>query len=84
MLPKIACIISVLPAPISPDTPKTSPARTSKDTFSNAPGQFKFLTSNAKSPIFASLNGYLSPISLPIINLTMSFISISAILLVSI
>ena len=56
----------------------------SKETFSNTPGQVRFFTSRTRLPMLTFRCGYRSPISLPIIILTTSFMSVSEIFFVSI
>ena len=66
--PKMARVTSVRPAPIRPARPSTSPARTSKLTFSKAPRREALRTLSTVSPILAFRGGNISLSGRPIIS----------------
>ena len=68
----IVSTTSVLPAPMSPASPRISPFLRVKLTFSNSFALVKFFTSRTTSPIFACCFGYISEISRSTIYLIIS------------
>ncbi|MNI42420.1 hypothetical protein D3C73_967160 [compost metagenome] len=68
--PKIRRSNSVRPAPISPDMPKISPARTSKDTSRTLSARLSPVTVNAGAPILRGPMSMCSPSSRPTIRVT--------------
>ena len=75
--PKIARVVSVLPAPIRPAIPSTSPSNTSNETSRTARPERRFLTENIFLPFATAVRGNCSFISRPTIFLIISSIGIS-------
>ncbi|MNI65604.1 hypothetical protein D3C73_1211180 [compost metagenome] len=68
--PKINRSNSVRPAPINPEIPKISPARTSKDTSRTLSARVSPLTVNAAAPMSRGPMSRCSPSSRPTISVT--------------